>query len=186
MFCCGLFFILGCVSQLFFVLLLPNHYVCKLHWIVAVRSQPADQSTSQMGWAALCFFCFSWFQKSLLNFTNRYTRYDLMLVFNFWICFVMVFYVFVLFCSQINTYVSLNAFVLSGASQPTSRPARGDELAGSFCCLNRWLSVWGFCFFHFIISNTTWVLTATFSVYIYIYRYIYIYIYVYMCILMHI
>ena len=41
------------------------------------------------------------------------------------------------FCCQIITYVSLNEFLVWGASQPTSRPARWDELVG-----------WVFCVFH--------------------------------------
>ena len=100
--------------------------------------EPASRPVNQpdgMSWLfeLFCFFLFCsfhGFQKSLLKFTKHYTRTDLRFVFHFGICFVMVFDAFNCFCCQIITYVSLNEFLVSGASHPTSRPARWDELAG--------------------------------------------------------
>ena len=110
-------------------------------------SRPVDKP-ERMSWLVqMCFFtfflflwfivlfCFHGFQKYLLDVAKHYTRHKLGLVFlffSFWICVVMFFWAFNCFCCQIITYVNLNEIPVSGASQPTSRPARWDKLAGCF------------------------------------------------------
>ena len=83
-------------------------YVRLIAFLLSGASQPTSRPAR---WDELPFFCFLLFMvfKKLLYFTKHYTRNDLMLVFNFGICFEMVCPVFCWFCFQILMYVSLNA-----------------------------------------------------------------------------
>ena len=85
-------------------------YVSLIECLLSGASQPTSRPAR---WDEfVCFFFVSWISEIVPQFTKHYTRNDLRLVFHLGICFVMVFNVFVWFCSQSITCVSLNRFVL--------------------------------------------------------------------------
>ena len=100
-----------------FALLLPHHYVCKLKFAFCVRSQPADQSTSQMGWAgwlSVCFVVLCMGFRNLLWISPNITYVMLGgFVFHVGKCFVVVFVILLT-----NQYVWKLKWICAVRSQP--------------------------------------------------------------------
>ena len=107
----------------------PKHCELKQLETTTQWNQIIRPPTSQRRWAGwLMFVSFVVFWNIFRIETKHYICNDVFFLNLFWDRFCNGFGCF--YC-QIMTCVSLNEFLLSGGSQPTSRPARGDELAGS-------------------------------------------------------